>query len=327
MDYCNVLITGVAGFMGSHLAIFLVKKYQKINFVAIDKISYCSNVKNFLEVMTMPNFKYQQLDFTDFDQLDQLFEKYKFDAIIHLGAYTHVDHSFGNSLLFTHNNVVGTHMLLEVARKYGIKRFLHMSTDEIYGSKETILTEESLLDPTNPYSATKAAAEHLVKSYYHSFKLPIVIVRSNNTYGARQFPEKVVPKFILRLLGNKKCQIQGSGNQKRTFVYIDDFVQAIDIILNKGKNGEIYNIASSDEMTINELATMIVKQLAPNKELIEYVKDREFNDIRYHIDAQKLYNLGWRQNILLNEGLAKTIDWYKNNQDYWSDEQLGSLLE
>lgn len=327
MNYKNVLITGVAGFMASHLLRHFVKKYPQTFFVGVDKISYCSHEGNFEEIKDAHNFKFYREDITQIDSMDKIFNQYSFDAIFHLGAYTHVDHSFGNSLLFTINNVMGTHILLELSKKYHVKRFIHMSTDEIYGTHDKTHTEESLHDPTNPYAATKAAAEHLVKSYFYSFKLPIIIIRCNNTYGENQFPEKVIPKFILLLLKGKKCPIQGSGNQLRAFLYIEDFIRAVEIIFEKGLDGEIYNISSQDEITINKLHQIISTRLnlTPD-DYVDYIQDRDFNDLRYHISSEKLQKLGWKQEIFFDQGLQKTIEWYKSHQDYWSPEQLGQLL-
>lgn len=327
MEYRTVLITGVAGFMASHLLNYLVNKYPQTFFVGVDKISYCSNERNFEDIRESPNFKFYRLDITQVDEMDPIFHHHSFDLVFHLGAYTHVDHSFGNSLLFTINNVMGTHILLELSKKYHIKRFIHMSTDEIYGTKDTLRTEECLHDPTNPYAATKAAAEHLVKSYFYSFKLPIIIVRCNNTYGERQFPEKVIPKFILRLLRGQKCPIQGSGNQLRSFLYIEDYIRAIETIYQKGIDGEVYNISSQDEISVNHLVTLIASHLnLPPENYTEYIQDRDFNDLRYHISSEKLQKLGWKQEIFFDEGLKKTLEWYKTHPNYWSPEQLGSLL-
>ena len=324
-NFKNILITGVTGFIASNLIVYLVNKYKNINFIGIDKNSYCSNILNIKEIINCENFQFIQSDITDLDFINYIFEIHNIDAILHLAAYTHVDDSFGNSIVYTQNNIVGTHILLEIAKKYKVKLFLQMSTDEVYGSQESISTETSTLDPTNPYSATKAAAEHLVKSYYHSFKLPIIIVRGNNIYGPKQYPEKVIPKFILRLLHNNPCNIQGSGLQKRSFLYVDDLCNAIDIILKNGEIGEIYNIASSDELTINELANKLISILSPDS-IINYIQDRNFNDHRYFICSKKLESLGWRQQIFIDDGINKTINWYKENINHWSIDKIGNLI-
>ena len=325
----SVLITGVTGFIASNVVVYLVEKYTNIKFVGIDKNSYCSNIKNIDEISNKENFKYVQGDILDIQLIQKIFDEHKIDTIIHFAAYSHVDLSFGNSIIFTQNNVVGTHVLLEVAKEYKVKLMLHVSTDEVYGSKDSVSTEDTVLDPTNPYAATKAAAEHLVKSYYHSFKLPIIITRGNNVYGPKQYPEKVIPKFIMRLMNEKKCQIQGTGEQMRSFLYIDDVVRAFETILFKGKIGEIYNIGTNEEHTILDVASQIIDLIYPKDDpgsWIQYIKDRNFNDHRYHISLDKLEKLDWRQQISFHDGIRKTLDWYQHHLDHWSKEQLGNLL-
>src|SRR3972149_62534 len=199
-----VLVTGVAGFIGSNFIVFMVKKYPNIQFIGIDKISYCSNLDNIKDIKDYKNFKFYKYDLTDENKMNKIFEDHKINNVIHFAAYTHVDHSFGNSIEFTKNNIVATHILLEFSKKNKINKFIYVSTDEVYGSTNIISDEKSTLDPTNPYAATKAASEHLVKSYYYSFKLPIIITRGNNVYGPNQYPDKVIPLFIFRLLNDKK---------------------------------------------------------------------------------------------------------------------------
>ena len=311
----NILITGIAGFIASNLVCHLVKKYPNYFFLGIDKISYCSSIKNFEEIKDYENFEFVKADFTNLEFMDYLFREYEIDTVLHLGAYTHVDMSFGNSIIYTQNNVVGTHVLLETAKKYGIKRFVHVSTDEVYGDSSTQSDEDSHLSPTNPYSSSKAAAEHIVKSYHHSFKLPIIITRGNNVYGPKQYPEKVIPKFILKLLNNEPLTIQGSGEQKRSFLYVDDVCRAFDLILHQGVIGEIYNIGTEIEYSILEVANKLNKHFGKNS--LEYIPDRDFNDQRYFISTQKLENLGWKQETFFEEGLQKTIDWYTEHQKYF----------
>lgn len=328
----TILITGVLGFIASHVLAFMVNKYKEHKFIGMDKISYCSNEKNIRDILNSENFQFVKADITNLEFMDYIFQTYKIDTVLHFAAYTHVDHSFGNSLDFTRNNVLGTHVLLEVSKKYKIQKFIHVSTDEVYGNQAAISDEKSLLDPTNPYSATKTAAEYLVKSYYHSFKLPIIITRGNNVYGPQQYPEKVIPKFIYRLLSDLPCAIQGHGKQVRSFLYIDDVVSAFDIILNKGVIGEIYNIGCDDgtnECSILDLADKLVASLKPDvnpEDWITYVKDRDFNDQRYHISNEKIKSLGWIQQYPLNIGLSKTIEWYKNAVDYWPYAELLSVI-
>lgn len=333
MDYKpkNILITGIAGFIGSNVLAYLANKYPSYYFVGIDTISYCSNVKNFQEISQKDNFIFIKADIKDINFVDFIFDKYTIDTVMHFAAYTHVDHSFGNSLIFTENNVYGTHVLLEISKKYNIKRFIHVSTDEVYGSQaHTQSNENSIIDPTNPYAATKAAAEHIVRSYYHSFKFPIIITRGNNVYGPKQYPEKLIPRFILRLLKNLKCTVHGSGQQLRSFLYVDDVSKAFDIILHKGIIGEIYNIGCSDEHSVISVTKDLVKYLKPGDKLedwLTFVKDRDFNDQRYFISVNKLESLGWRQEIFFEQGLNNTIEWYKNNPNHWDIQDINTILE
>lgn len=311
-----VLITGCLGFIASHLTVYLVIHYPEIQFIGIDKETYCSNAKNIAEISSAPNFIYQKLDLTNENDVITLFKAYPIDTVYHLAAYSHVDLSFHNSILFTLNNVLATHILIETARTYSIRRFIHVSTDEVYGSKDETLHENCILDPTNPYAASKASAEHIVRSYYHSFRFPIIITRSNNIYGPKQYDEKVIPRFCSRLLSNQPCFIQGSGEQKRSFLYVDDVVRAFDLILFSGGIGEIYNIGSSDEITVNDLAKMMINIISPDAS-IEYGPDRPFNDHRYFLNSSKVEQLGWTKIVSFSEGLRKTIDWYRDNSDYW----------
>ena len=325
MDKKTILLTGIAGFIGSNLLVYLVKKYPTSYFIGLDKISYCSSLDNFKEKIDYKNFEFVKCDLKNIKSIKEVFKKHKIDIIVHLAAYTHVDLSFGNSIKFTKNNVLAGHNLIECCRifnqQYKLEKFIHISTDEVYGSKNTISTENSILDPTNPYSATKAATEHILKSYHYSFGLPLTITRGNNVYGPKQYPDKVVPLFVMNLLKNKKCKIHGSGEQKRSFLYVDDCVKAFETIILKGKNGEIYNIGSEDEFSINELYKVILKKMKPGVKVEEVgkwkeqEKDREFNDIRYRISIEKLKKLGWKQETKFLEGLEKTIEWYKKNRN------------
>lgn len=320
----RILITGMAGFIASNVIIEMVKRYPNCLFVGLDKISYCSSMKNFSGISDYSNFIFVKGDITSLDLLDLLFKDYQIDHVMHFAAYTHVDRSFGNSIQFTKNNVLGTHYLLETSRKYKIKLFLHVSTDEVYGSKHTTSTEETILAPTNPYAATKAAAEHLVRSYYHSYKLPIIITRGNNVYGRHQYPEKVIPKFALLLFEGKKCTIHGKGGQKRSFLYIDDTVEAFITIFEKGGIGETYNIGLEEEHSILDLTKLMIEIIKDDKDYskyIEFVEDRLFNDKRYHINCDKLKSLGWEQRVGLKEGLKLTIDWYRKNRDWFVESE------
>lgn len=237
-----------------------------------------------------------------------------------------IDNSFGNSITFTKNNVLGTHVLLECAKVHGIKRFLHVSTDEVYGETayKDLTLETAILSPTNPYAASKAAAEHLVESYWKSFKLPLVITRSNNVYGPHQFPEKLIPKFICRLERDMSCCIHGAGSTRRSFLYIDDAVRAYDLVLHKGALGHVYNIEAGEELSVMEVTRQLLKVYGHENDeskWIETVPDRAFNDLRYHIDGQKLKDLGFEAHWTFADGLAATVKWYKsvNINEVWTN--------
>jgi dTDP-glucose 4,6-dehydratase len=329
----NILITGGYGFIGSNFLIYMVKKYKEINFYNYDKLLYCASKDNIKDIENELNFKstlnkLQNKEFLLFYLINN-----NIDTIVHFAAQTHVDHSFHNSLDYTNDNIYGTHILLECCRIYGkIIKFIHMSTDEVYG--ESLLddnikkTENSILYPTNPYAATKAAAEMLIISYYKSFKLPIIIIRSNNIYGERQYIDKVIPKFINQLLNNNKCTIHGDGSCIRSFIYIDDLINCIELIMNNGVIGEIYNIGLGEEISIKDLAIKLIKMINNDdndddnyddngnekyEKYIEYIKDRNFNDKRYYISDDKIKKLGFNIKYNLDDGLKKTIEWYKQN--------------
>ena len=318
----SILVTGVAGFIGSNVIVSFVKKYPHYRFIGVDKISYCSVLKNFEEIETADNFKFIKADITNINSMKTIFKLYNINIVLHFASYTHVDHSFANSIIFTKNNVLGTHVLLEVSKEFNVKRFVHVSTDEVYGNQQdTVSVEEiTVLAPTNPYAATKAAAEHLVRAYHISFGLPIIITRGNNVYGPKQYPEKVIPKFIFHLLKGEKCPIQGTGEQKRSFLYTEDVVSAFDIILHNGLIGETYNIGSKTEHSVLEVLKEIVEIMHPGKDFMNYLtfeKDRDFNDQRYYISVEKLEKLGWKKKVSFKEGIEKTIKWYLNNKKHF----------
>ena len=325
----TILITGIAGFIGSNCLEYLAKKYPNILFIGVDKLIYCSDLRNIGDVYKLNNFIYYQIDLNDVSSVDKLFATYNIDTIMHYAAYTHVDHSFENSLEFSKNNIIATHVLLEYAKRHHIKRFIYVSTDEIYGSSDNISDETSSSDPTNPYSATKCAAESIAKSYYHSFKLPIIITRGNNVYGPNQYPDKIIPLFTLNLFKNKKSFIHGSGLQKRSFLHVYDVAKAFEVILFKGKIGEIYNIGSDNEINVLEIAHNILSIVKPGEKFedwFDYGQDRPFNDQRYYISSEKIKSLGWNQTISFDTGLNMTINWYKDNIKRWHNDNIHILI-
>ncbi|CAN6344797.1 unnamed protein product [Urochloa humidicola] len=327
----NILITGAAGFIASHVAIRITKKYPGYKIVVLDKLDYCSNLKNLLPVSSSPNFKFVKGDIASADLVNFLLVTENIDTIMHFAAQTHVDNSFGNSFEFTKNNIYGTHVLLEACKITGqIKRFIHVSTDEVYGETDEDAVvgnkEASQLLPTNPYAATKAGAEMLVMAYGRSYGLPVITTRGNNVYGPNQFPEKLIPKFILLAMRGEPLPIHGDGTNVRSYLYCEDVAEAFEVILHHGEVGHVYNIGTKRERTVIDVAKDVCKlfNLEADK-VITFVENRPFNDQRYFLDDEKLKSLGWAERTPWEEGLKKTMEWYVANSDYWGDVS-GALL-
>ena len=309
----NILITGGYGFIGSAVVNMIFKEVDTL--VVLDRIDYNSSELNVDEnIRNHSSYHFIQGDLCDLILMESILTQYHINMIIHLAAQTHVDISFTNSLQFTKDNVLGTHTLLEAVKNYGhIKKIIIMSSDEIYGevSHDELnpCHEKSLLDPTNPYSATKAAAEFLVKSYGYSYHLPYIIIRGNNVYGPKQYPDKLIPKFITLLKQDLPLTIHGNGSSKRTFVYIDDMASGILTVMKYGNIGEIYNIGSENEYSVMDIARLLCDKMGKPFNL-EYVKDRNFNDKRYFINYNKVLELGWKEKMSFNDGINNTINWY-----------------
>ena len=316
----NLLVTGGCGFIGSNFINYYFKKYNNVNIINIDAMYYCANEFNILpEIRNSNRYSLVKGNLCSFDLLKLVLNIYKIDTVIHFAAQSHVQNSFEDSLKYTSDNILGTHTLLEACRLYGkINKFIHISTDEVYGeslfdNNEEKKNEQSILCPTNPYAATKAGAELIANSYLYSFKMPIIITRGNNVYGPNQYPEKLIPRFIKLLKENKKVTIQGDGSNVRAFLHTDDVVRGLDIILEKGKIGEIYNIGSDEdkEYTVLEIANILIDLIKKDEnnynEYIEYIDDRPFNDKRYYISNEKLRDLGWTIDKDFIEGLKELI--------------------
>jgi len=318
----NLLITGGCGFIGSNYINYIFNKYNDFNIVNIDAMYYCASETNIEEeIRNSERYILIKGNLCSYDLVYHIITSYKIDYVIHFAAQSHVQNSFEDALQYTNDNIVGTHNLLEVVRRYGkVKKFIHVSTDEVYGESmlehdESKKTEESILCPTNPYAATKASAELIAQSYYYSFNMPIIITRGNNVYGPNQYPEKIVPKFIKLLFEDKKVTIQGDGSNVRAFIHVADVVKAFDIILEKGVIGEIYNIGSDDneEYTVKYVAEMLIKKIKKTdnySEYIEYITDRPFNDKRYYISNEKIKRLGWNITKNFDEGIDNLIEIY-----------------
>lgn len=298
--YSNVMVTGGCGFIASNFLNIMKKKYPHTLFVNVDKLDYCSNVQNVEPGVAT----FVKGNVGDADLMEHLIKQYKFDAVFHFAAQSHVDNSFENAISFTMDNTHATHVLIEACRQFiPDVEFIHFSTDEVYGESKTDVpfTEEvGVLRPTNPYSASKAAAEMIVRSYIESFGMNIKVIRCNNVYGPNQYPEKLIPKFKRLLREDKKCTIHGSrcATIKRAFMHVEDVVDAVEVVWKEGTPGEVYNIASDDEMTVMEVTKMIIETIKGTTDYdkwIDYVDDRPFNDQRYYICAKKLKSLGWKQ--------------------------------
>lgn len=330
----SILITGGAGFIGSHLTRLFVNKYPDYTIVNLDKLTYAGNLENLRDIEGQPNYHFVKGDITDLDLLRRLFTEYKFTAVLHCAAESHVDRSISDPLSFVTTNVLGTAALLQSAKENWAgntdnKIFYHISTDEVYGSlgKEGYFTENTAYDPRSPYSASKAASDHLVRAFYHTYNLPVRISNCSNNYGPYHFPEKLIPLCIHNIIYNKPLPVYGKGENVRDWLYVEDHIRAIDLVFHKGRIGETYNIGGYNEWTNIDLVKELCRQMdiklgrekGSSEKLITFVKDRAGHDHRYAIDASKLKNeLGWEPSLQFEEGISKTIDWYLANKEWLS---------
>ncbi len=304
----TILVTGGCGFIGSNYINEMLLQDGDDRIINLDCINYCAREDNVSDRKN-ERYKFVKGDITDKDLVTHLLSSYNVDVIIHFAAQSHVDGSFTGSLQYTRDNVLGTHILLECAREYGrLKRFIHFSTDEVYGEVDKDhpgCDEKSLLNPTNPYSATKAAAEFLVRSYHHSFSLPVAILRCNNVYGPNQYKEKLIPRFISLLKSGEALTIHGDGSTRRNFIHVSDVVSAVSIILEQGQVGEIYNIGTDNEYSVLDIAKILMSLLGEGT--LEYVPDRPYNDFRYMVSTDKLRNLGWKEKAVFMDRLRELL--------------------
>jgi dTDP-glucose 4,6-dehydratase len=335
----NILITGGAGFIGSHVVRLFVKKYPQYQIFNFDKLTYAGNLENLRDIEKEKNYTFIKGDICDSSFVQEIFTKHNFDGVIHLAAESHVDRSIANPMEFITTNIIGTMVLLNAAKhhwkdKIEGKLFYHISTDEVYGSlgDEGFFVEETAYDPRSPYSASKASSDHLVRAYYHTFKLPVVISNCSNNYGPNQFPEKLIPLCIHNIKNNKPLPIYGKGENIRDWLWVEDHAVAIDTIFHKGKTGETYNIGGNNEWKNIDLVRLLCKTMdkllqrkeGTSEQLITFVKDRAGHDLRYAIDSSKLQKeLGWNPSLKFEEGLEKTAKWYLANEEWLNNVTSG----
>ena len=328
----KILITGGAGFIGSHVVRLFVNKYPEILIVNLDKLTYAGNLANLSDVENKPNYEFIKADITDGEFIQKMFAERQFDGVIHLAAESHVDRSISNPLEFVITNVVGTVNLLNAARNIWKdnpegKRFYHVSTDEVYGTlgDEGFFTEDTRYDPHSPYSASKASSDHFVRAYHDTYGLPVVISNCSNNYGSFQFPEKLIPLFIHNIRNNKPLPVYGKGENVRDWLWVEDHARAIDVIFHRGNSGKTYNIGGHNEWKNIDLIRLMCsimdrklgREAGTSEKLISYVKDRAGHDLRYAIDSSMLQReLGWTPSLQFEEGLEKTVDWYLQNEEW-----------
>lgn len=313
----KILITGGAGFIGANFVQYILDKYKDYKVVNLDKLTYASNISNLDNIANNKNYKFVKGDICDKNLIDDLFESEKFDIVVNFAAESHVDRSISNPDIFIKTNVLGTQILLDASLKYNVSRFHQVSTDEVYGDlpldrEDLLFTEENNLNPSSPYSASKASADLLVKSYYKTFNLPVTISRCSNNYGKFQYEEKLIPLMIKNAINNKNLHVYGNGLNVRDWLHVYDHCSAIDLIIHKGKIGEIYNVGGNNEKSNIEIVKLILKILDKSDDLISYVEDRKGHDLRYAIDASKIkLELNWNPKYRFEDGINETVNWYR----------------
>lgn len=319
----NILVTGGAGFIGSNFIYYMQDKYPKYRIVCVDALTYAGNLETLDAAMKRQNFRFVKADISDKEQMDKLFDEEHFDIVVNFAAESHVDRSIADPGLFLRTNILGTQVLLDASRKYNVGRYHQVSTDEVYGDlpldrPDLFFTEETPLHTSSPYSASKASADLLVLAYYRTYKLPVTISRCSNNYGPYHFPEKLIPLMISRALADQPLPVYGKGENIRDWLYVEDHCSAIDLIIHKGRIGEVYNIGGHNERANIDVVKTILRELGKPETLITYVTDRPGHDMRYAIDPTKIHNeLGWLPKTSFEEGIKKTIAWYLDNRTWW----------
>lgn len=319
----KILVTGAAGFIGANFVYHMLDEHKDYEIVALDLLTYAGNLETLEDALKNPNCKFVKGDISDRDFIFNLFKDEKFDIVVNFAAESHVDRSIIDPSIFLKTNILGTQVLMDACREYGIKRYHQVSTDEVYGDlpldrKDLFFTEDTKIHTSSPYSASKASADLLVQAYHKTFKLPISISRCSNNYGPYHFPEKLIPLIISRALNDMELPVYGTGENVRDWLYVKDHCVAIDLIIHNGKDGEVYNVGGHNEKTNLEVVKTILEILGKPESLITYVSDRKGHDLRYAIDPTKISNeLGWKPTIKFNDGIKMTVEWYINNKSWW----------
>lgn len=321
----KIIVTGGAGFIGSNFIFYMMEKYPDYKIVCVDSLTYAGNLSTLKPVMDNPNFMFVKLNICDRKGIYKLFEQEQPDMVVNFAAESHVDRSIENPSVFIETNVLGTQVLLDASRKYGVKRYHQVSTDEVYGDlpldrPDLFFTETTPIKTSSPYSSSKAGADLLVQAYYRTYKLPVTISRCSNNYGPYQFPEKLIPLMFINATQDKPLPVYGQGINVRDWLYVVDHCKAIDLILHKGTVGEVYNIGGHNEMTNIDIVKLIIKETGKSEDLITFVKDRAGHDMRYAIDPTKIHSeLGWLPETKFADGIKLTIEWYRNNKEWWEE--------
>lgn len=329
----KIIVTGGAGFIGGNFVHYMMNKYKDYKIICIDALTYAGNMETLESVKDNPNFTFYKADISDRNSIYEIFEKEHPNIVVNFAAESHVDRSIDNPDIFLKTNILGTGVLMDACRKYGIDRYHQVSTDEVYGDlpldrPDLFFTETTPLHTSSPYSASKASADLLVLSYFRTFKLPVTISRCSNNYGPYHFPEKLIPLMIANALADKELPVYGKGENVRDWLYVEDHCSAIDLIIHKGKIGEVYNIGGHNEKTNLEVVKIILQELGKSEDLIKYVTDRPGHDMRYAIDPTKIHKeLGWLPATKFNDGIKKTIKWYLDNKAWWQNILNGQYQE
>ncbi|MFI3327333.1 MAG: dTDP-glucose 4,6-dehydratase [Clostridia bacterium] len=319
----TIIVTGGAGFIGSNFVFHMLGKYKDYRIICVDSLTYAGNLSTLKDVLDNENFRFCKIDITDRKAIYGLFEEEKPDMVVNFAAESHVDRSIENPEVFLQTNIMGTQVMMDACRKYGIKRYHQVSTDEVYGDlpldqPELFFTEETPIHTSSPYSSSKAGADLLVQAYDRTYGLPVTISRCSNNYGPYHFPEKLIPLMIANALAEKPLPVYGEGLNVRDWLYVEDHCKAIDLIIHNGKVGEVYNIGGHNEMKNIDIVKIICKELNKSEDLITYVTDRKGHDMRYAIDPVKIHNeLGWLPETMFADGIKKTIEWYLDNKEWW----------